>query len=148
MKILFVCTGNTCRSAMAEGIAKDLLKKENISAEVSSAGVFATFGLSASENAVLALNEIGIDISKHISKPLSKEMLQDAYLVLTMTKSHKNAILSKYPQFSDKVFTLFEFIGEDKDVNDPFGRDLETYRKSAIEIKQAIEKIIKKIKES
>lgn len=148
MKILFVCTGNTCRSAMAEGIAKKLIQNENLNLEVSSAGVFAPFGMAASENAILALSEMGIDISSHLSRPLTKDLIENSDLILTMTKGHKDAILSKYPQFSDKVFTLMEYIGEDLDIEDPFGGDLDVYRASANQIKQAIEILLKKLKES
>jgi protein-tyrosine-phosphatase len=68
-------------------------------------------------------------------------------LVLTMTKGHKSTILSLFPSFMEKVFTLFEYIGENEDVADPFGGDIETYRKSALQLKNVIEKILYKIKE-
>lgn len=148
MNLLFVCTGNTCRSCMAEGIAKKVAEDMNLDIDVSSAGIYATNGASCSLNSALAMEEMGIDIRNHLSRQLTKEMLENSDLVLTMTRAHKELILSYYPSYSNKVFTLLEYIGKDGDIVDPFGGDINVYRACAKEIKQAIDILFDKLKES
>lgn len=149
MNILFVCTGNTCRSCMAEAIANNLKKEyeHTMSVEFSSAGVYAVKGQSASLNALKAMDEMGIDLSCHISTPVSEDIIEKTDLVLTLTKGHKNTLLSLFPNSRDKVFTLLEYIGENGDIEDPFGGDTDIYRICANQIKKAIEKLLLIIKE-
>ncbi len=130
-EILFVCTGNTCRSPMAEGIFSSLPNKGYFAA---SAGIFAENGAKASENSVLALSEIGIDIKNHHAKQLNAEILNRADLIITLTDSHKSAILSLNEGLKNKVITLGEFAGKITDVSDPFGGSIKVYRRCRDEI--------------
>lgn len=151
MKIVFVCTGNTCRSPMAEAFLKDILVKkgENIKDYyITSAGISTMDGLDASTNSILALKEHYIDITNHKSKRLTFELIEDADLILTMGVGHKEAILSRLPKLNDRVFTLKEFLNEkDLDILDPYGGNLGIYRNTANEIKCFIEKVFEKISE-
>jgi len=128
-KVLFVCTGNTCRSPMAEGILKKLSRERNLPVEVFSAGLAAFVGAPAAPEAVEAAREKGIDLSGHQSQPLSKNLVVESDLILTMTAKHKEMILKKMPSLEGKVFTLAGFSGaEDADIADPVGQPLEAYR--------------------
>lgn len=149
MNIVIVCTGNTCRSPMAEAILKDELVKRGEKLEefnIISAGISTMEGLDASENSISTLNEMDIDLKNHKSRILTSDLVQNSDLILTMTKSHKDIILSALPLFTNKVFTLKEFGNyKDMDIVDPFGGNLEIYRITALEIKNVINKIIDKI---
>lgn len=139
MHILFICTGNTCRSPMAEGILKDMAKKRDLDIRVSSAGIFAQEDGPIAENSIQALKEIHIDISHYRSKSLDEDMVREADLILTMGHSHKSFIEEKYPASQGKLFTLLEYVyGFNDDIGDPFGGDIDIYRYTRDEIYQAI----------
>ncbi len=139
MKVLFICTGNTCRSPMAEGLLKDISKKNKLNLEVESAGVFAMDEDNISKNAASALKKLNIDISNHKSQNVSQELVDSSDLILTMSKSHKETLLLNYPHIGNKVFLLNEYaFNIDKDIKDPFGRDLYTYELTRDEILKAL----------
>ncbi|MCJ8007915.1 low molecular weight protein arginine phosphatase [Lederbergia wuyishanensis] len=143
MNVLFVCTGNTCRSPMAEAIFNVVW---NGKGEAKSVGMFAAEGENAATNAIDVLKEHGIEIN-HRSKQMTKEDLDWAYLVLTMTTSHKNMLLNIYPGAADKIYTLKEYVnglGNDSDVLDPYGGDINVYRSTFTELKELINRIYEK----
>ena len=147
-KLIFVCTGNTCRSPMAEGLLRHLLGPD-CGWEISSAGVCAGNGFPASPNAVAALQEKGIDISDHRSRHLSPAMIEDADLLVTMTRNHRDAILSIVPESAGKVFLLKSFgIAQcPTDIYDPVGEALNIYRRVRDEIDAALPDLILYMKE-
>ncbi len=143
MKIVFVCTGNTCRSPMAEYLFKDLMEKMNIyNMEVTSAGIFAFEGEEPSKFSVRVMLEKGIDISSHKSKRLTIDLVKEASIVYTMTKDQLFILKEMYPKFKDKILTLGE-----EDIEDPFGLDIEKYREVRDKIEKEIIKIIENLKE-
>ena len=136
MNIYFICTGNTCRSPMAEAILTSH-KLKNV--EVRSAGIYALEGGEMSENAksVLDAKQIAVD---HRSKVVSKDDLQWADLILTMTSVHKELVLQSYPEVQAKIFTLKEYTAPytSKDISDPFGGDYHQYEQTFQELNQYI----------
>lgn len=140
MKILFVCTGNTCRSPMAEGIMKELMKRRGVEdINIESAGVLATPGTPATELAIKVLEQMGIDIKNHKSRLISKDMINKSDIIFVMTSQHKQL----FAQFDcDMLYTIGEFIGTNEEIKDPYGGSIETYQETAYQLYIAIEKIL------
>ncbi|MEW6048705.1 MAG: ribose 5-phosphate isomerase B, partial [Bacillota bacterium] len=133
--VLFVCSGNTCRSPLAAALFRRALRGRGVSSvEVSSAGLAAVDGEPASRQARDVAREWGLDLEAHRSRRLTPEMVAGAGLVLTMSEQHKRQVLEMVPGAAGRVFTLAEYAGSQGDVDDPFGQDLERYRATVREL--------------
>lgn len=139
-KIVFICTGNTCRSPMAEGFFRALGGEEKTGLAALSAGMYTSDGLPASGNAVTAAAELGADITSHRSRQLTAETAEHAKYLVCMTGAHYDRLCELFPDCADKIFTLLP-----EDISDPFGGDLATYRRSAAEIDKGVQAIIESL---
>ena len=142
--ILFICTANICRSPMAEYYLQHLVDKNDLSYRIGSAGFFES-GVMISENSRIVLDENGINASKHISTQINEQLIQDSWLVLTMTTQHKLYLRDYFPNSINKVFTLSEFTGYNIDIDDPYGLDVYFYRETFKKIKERIENLYNKL---
>ena len=139
-QVIFVCTGNTCRSPMAEVIAKSICKNDNIN--IFSRGLFVNENLEAIFNSINAVKIQNLSLDTHTSKQLTKDEIKNATLILTMSLEHKNIICDNFNEYSNKIYTLYEYVQNfNKDIKDPYGRSLEEYIMCFKEILNLIKKI-------
>ncbi|HTV48495.1 MAG TPA: Sua5/YciO/YrdC/YwlC family protein [Phycisphaerae bacterium] len=141
--ILFICTGNTCRSPMAVGLAANILaKKLGIDPDdlhrrhivIESAGLAASHGLSASPEAVQAAMELGADISRHRSRSVTEDLLRRADVIYTMTRAHRAGVVAHSPEASDKA----QVLDPQGDIADPIGGGIDLYRNVAERINEVL----------
>jgi protein arginine phosphatase len=149
MNILFVCTANISRSFLSEKLFKDEIIKHGMNdIGVASAGVLAMSGSPADPKMVHYLESLGISPGVHASRPLDKDNMEWADLVLVMEKKHYQRIQSLFPDSIHKVEMLGKYVsmdGSEDDVVDPFGRSSYHYRLSQSQIRMGLEGVLKKI---
>lgn len=145
MKILFVCTGNTCRSCMAEAIFNAVSDNDEIL--VLSAGTNAIEGSKTSLNTALMVKEkIHIDISNRKAVQLTADLIKEADLILTMTKRIRNLLLMNFNNLNSNIYALSDYVGIEGEIIDPFGMNLNTYSKTYEQLNSLIYLLIEKIK--
>ena len=150
MKVMFICTGNICRSAMGQALLEKRVKELNKNIEVYSSGIYAYTGDKATNHAISIMKNYNVDLENHRATYIKETDIIEMDLILCATKNHKDIILEEYPKLQNKVYTIKEYAeydlkGGDIDINDPYGGNLESYKKCATEISDCIELILKKI---
>lgn len=147
--ILFVCSGNTCRSPMAKALMDKIIKEDKKSPKLIktlSCGTDAINGNLPSDEAVKTMHKYHIDLTKHRSLTLNKKLIKKADLVLTMEARHKDIVLSFDPTANDKTYLITEYIEQDKNgISDPLGKGLPAYHKTAQKLKHILEKVYQKL---
>jgi protein-tyrosine-phosphatase len=147
MQVVFICTGNTCRSPLAEALMRRALEaRGHGTVAVSSAGVGATDGAPASEGALLVGLENGLDLSQHRARLLTRDLAAGADLVLAMSAQQRDRAAALGA--ADRAHTLAEFAGVSgagTDVQDPFGGDLDAYRSTYRQLETLVDAVAARI---
>ena len=147
--VLFVCTGNTCRSPLAEHLFLQLSREAGLSVTASSAGTQATYGMPLSRGAAAVFAARGIAPVVHRARRVDKSLLDAADAVYVMERAHRDEILIRFPDAKTKLFVLREAAGlKPLDVEDPVGADIAEYQACAASIEEALKIIVLRERES
>ncbi len=139
--ILLVCTGNTCRSPMAQALlGRELAARSVTGVVVDSAGLDALPGDTASRHAVGAMAARGLTIAGRPAKRLEAGLVASSTVVLTMTERHARALRQRLPQHSDRILSLGEYIGTGEDVADPYGGGAADYERTARQLERMLKR--------
>ena len=144
--VVFICTANICRSPMAEKLFEEAIEKSGTKKKIQvfSAGISAMDGDRASENSVIACEEVGLDLSDHQSSSLTRATIENSSAIFCMTETHR-ALLNMYFEIPEQspIFLMREFVEEgSKELPDPFGQNLEAYRTCRDNMKEAIPSLV------
>ncbi|MBI2386046.1 MAG: low molecular weight protein arginine phosphatase [Elusimicrobia bacterium] len=148
-RVLFVCTGNTCRSPLAERLFLELSREAGLSMTAASAGTQAAYGMPLSRGAAGVLAEHGIGPVTHLARRVDKALLDAADAVYCLERDHRDELLVKFPDAKAKLLVLREAAGlSPADVEDPVGADAGEYRACAASIEEALKIIVRRESES
>lgn len=144
---MFICTGNICRSAMAEKLLKKKVNDRKIEDKfmICSSGIYAYPDDKSTYEAVKIMNdEYGIDLSKHRATAIRDSNIEDMDLILCMTSSHKQSLSYIYPNLENKIFLIKDYVGLSGEVADPYGGTLKIYSECAKELDYCLDLLLEK----
>lgn len=156
ISVLFVCTGNICRSPLAEAMLREYASRQGRSKrlKIASAGTFALSGNPATREAQRAARRRGLDLSSHRAREVSRPLLEEADFILGMTRAHCLQLEREFPQFANKIYLALSFPRrfsrdkpEDIDVPDPMGLPVDYYMQVLDMLEPALPKMLKGLSE-
>ena len=147
-KILFVCTGNSCRSVMAQGLLRHLLQKKGRNdIQVLSAGVATIGGMGPTPETVEVMKSMEVDVSGHVGQPVTPELVRHADIIFCMEEFHREWIIAGAPEAAPKTHLLKTFQAnqkaQDPNIPDPIGRPKEVYESCSMTIKDSIDRVVR-----
>ena len=145
MKVLFVCTGNTCRSPIAEAVFNSLNTDDRVTSN--SAGISIVPGSRVSKSSIeLISRELKLDLKDKRAKQIEKELLEESDLVLTMTEYGRDYLKTYFVNYKNKIFTLSEYVGVKDEIRDPYGGTVAVYQNTYNQIRESVSLLLSKIK--